>query len=62
MKHSIFCIIQQVSPFDKVNNSYMIMETVFTSDGPRTRICNGRYLDYETAIEALRLKEKANEH
>jgi hypothetical protein len=59
---SIFCIIKQVAPFDKVNNTFMIMETVFTSDGPRSRICDGRYLDHETAIEALKIKEYRNEH
>ena len=57
---SIFCIIKQTYPYDNIKNVFMIMETVFTSDGPRSRICDGRYLDHETAFSALKDKEYHN--
>lgn len=57
MRKSIFCIIKQTYPYDNIKNVFMIMETVFTSDGPRSRICDGRYLDHKDAMEALRIKE-----
>ena len=39
---------------------FFILETVFTSDGPRTRMCEGRYRTREQAEEALRAKEAAS--
>lgn len=59
---SVFCIIKQTYPYENVKNTFMIMETVFTSDGPRNRICDGRYLDHESAFHELKIKEKENEH
>lgn len=38
---------------------WFICETVITSDGPRTRICNGRWRTEEQAQRALKEKEDA---
>lgn len=35
--------------WDKRPGRWFLTETVFTSDGPRTRICDGRWLTQEEA-------------
>lgn len=54
--NSIFHVYKQISPF--ATQSFIILETVFTSDGPRTRACEGRYADEETAIKMKESKEQ----
>ena len=36
---------------------YRILETTMTSDGPRTRVCDGRWFKLSEAEEMLRKKQ-----
>lgn len=45
-------------PFGRdASHPWFICETVLTSDGPRTRICNGRYKTEAEAWDVLKHKE-----
>lgn len=58
---SLFQIGQLVEgpPWEDMSRPWFICETVFTSDGLRTRICNGRWAKREDAEAALKEKEDA---
>lgn len=47
----IFNIAEQVSP--PTRRPFFIVETNFTSDGPRSRICSGRWATQDEAKTAL---------
>lgn len=52
---SIFSIFRQDHPFSA--KPYVIIETIVTSDGVRSRICNGRWANYDEAWEEKQKKE-----
>lgn len=53
---SIIQIAQQMFP--RTPHPFFITETVLTTDGPRTRICDGRYKTYEEADAELKKKSE----
>lgn len=52
MRFKIACCVDL-----RVDKPWFILETVQTSDGPRTRVCDGFYLTRAAAEEELRVKE-----
>jgi len=56
MKIVSFNILKQITPI--VPNPYIITETTITTDGPRTRICDGRFTSEKIALEMLKSKEE----
>lgn len=48
--------MRQVAP--ETSRPWRIIETTWTSDGPRTRVCDGAYADEVEATSALRTKEE----
>lgn len=54
----LFQLAQLVAgpPGADLSRPWFICETVLTSDGPRTRICNGRWKTREEAHAALKDK------
>lgn len=56
MKKSIFQLYKQISP--ETFRPYRIVETVFTSDGPRSRLCIETYATENIALKAIEIKEK----
>ncbi len=51
MSHSTFMIIQQLSP--PTSRPYRLLETCETSDGPRTRVCDGTWRESAEAFEEV---------
>lgn len=51
-----------VSPADEPEQSrpYFLVETIYTSDGPRSRICSGRYTREEHALRVAEERSKGN--
>lgn len=44
----------------QLSNRWFIVETYWTSDGPRTRVCDGGYLTEDEAKESKRKREERN--
>lgn len=51
-----YFVVKQEHP--PVKDCYTIVETVWTSDGPRSRLCSGRWPTMQEAMEARDSKLK----
>lgn len=54
--YSVAEVISCPDPAVKLRNRFFILETYLTLDGPRTRICAGRWDTQEQAEAALKEK------
>lgn len=53
---SIFAVVQQVSPASK--RPFRVVETIVTSDGMRTRLCNMAFFNEADAIADMKRREE----
>ncbi len=55
MKFTFFQVLKQISPV--IRKPYIVTETNITSDGPRTRVCEGSYETEDQALAVAEAKE-----
>lgn len=58
MAISFFQLARQVQP--ETSQPWFLMETTFTSDGPRSRLCDGRWTTQEEAQTELDRRKAAS--
>lgn len=56
MRNNFFQLMQQIFP--PTNRPWRIVETFTTSDGIRSRVCDGTWQTQEEAMDVLSIKEE----